>query len=86
MTKIWICLFFRQKKQIKFQGPKRVGIQDIRNLVDCPTVTKKGITLIIYNAVSPKVFVCVEVLRPSQPNGIMSSAVSLPNHTFTGQA
>ena len=31
-------------------------------------------------------FVCVEVLRPSQPSGIMSSAVSLPNHTFTGQA
>ena len=30
-------------------------------------------------------FVCVEVLRPSQPNGITSSAVSLPNHTFTGQ-
>ena len=33
-----------------------------------------------------KLFVCVEVLRPSQPNGVMSSAVSLPNHTFTGQA
>ena len=33
-----------------------------------------------------KVFVCVEVLRPSQPNGVMSSAVSLPNHMFTGQA
>ena len=31
-------------------------------------------------------FVCVEVLRPSQPNGVMSSAVSLPNHTFIGQA
>ena len=31
-------------------------------------------------------FVCVEVLRPSQSNGVMSSAVSLPNHTFTGQA
>ena len=30
-------------------------------------------------------FVCVEVLRPSQPNGVMSSAVSLPYHTFTGQ-
>ena len=28
-------------------------------------------------------FVCVEILRPSQPNGVMSSAVSLPNHTFT---
>ena len=32
------------------------------------------------------VFVCVGVLRPSQLNGVMSSAVSLPNHTFTGQA
>ena len=31
-------------------------------------------------------FVCVEVLRPSQPNGVMSSAISLPNHTFTVQA
>ena len=31
-------------------------------------------------------FVCVEVLRPSQPNGVMSSAVSLPNHTFTRHA
>ena len=31
-------------------------------------------------------FVCVAVLRPSQPNGVMSSTVSLPNHTFTGQA
>ena len=30
--------------------------------------------------------VCVEVLRPSQPNGVMSSTVSLPNHMFTGQA
>ena len=32
------------------------------------------------------VFFCVEVLWSSQPNGVMSSAVSLPNHTFTGQA
>ena len=31
-------------------------------------------------------FVCVEVLQPSQPIGVMSSAVSLANHTFTGQA
>ena len=29
---------------------------------------------------------CLEVLWPSQPNGVMSSAVSLSNHTFTGQA
>ena len=31
-------------------------------------------------------FVCVEVLQPSQPSGIMSSVVSLPDHMFTGQA
>ena len=31
-------------------------------------------------------FVCVEVLQPSQPKGVMSSMVSLPNQTFTGQA
>ena len=31
-------------------------------------------------------FVCVEVLQPSKPNGVMSGEVSLPNHTFTGQA
>ena len=37
-------------------------------------------------AVYQCIIVCVEVLRPSQPNGVMSSAVSLPNHTFTGQA
>ena len=31
-------------------------------------------------------FICVEILRPSQLTGFMLSAVSLPNHTFTGQA
>ena len=30
-------------------------------------------------------FVCVEVLRPSQPNGVMSSAVGFPNHTLLGR-
>ena len=30
--------------------------------------------------------ICVEVLRPSKPNGVMSSVVSLTNHTFIGQA
>ena len=40
----------------------------------------------IASSVDPDQFVCVEVLRPSQPNGVMSSEVSLPNHTFTGQA
>ena len=31
-------------------------------------------------------FVCVEVLWPSQPNGVMLSTVKLPNYTLTGQA
>ena len=31
------------------------------------------------------VCVCEEVIRPSQPNWVMSSTVSLPNHTFTRQ-
>ena len=30
--------------------------------------------------------VCVEVFWPCQPNGVMSSVVSLPNYMFTGQA
>ena len=31
------------------------------------------------------VCVCVEVLQPSQPNGVMSSAVSLPNTLLLGK-
>ena len=34
----------------------------------------------------PCLFVGVEVSRPSQPDGVMVSSVSLPNHMFTGQA
>ena len=37
-----------------------------------------------YESAYFKYFVCVEVLQPS--HGVMSSVVSLPNHTFTGQA
>ena len=32
-----------------------------------------------------KMFVCVEVLWPSQPSGVMLSMVSLPNHTLLGR-
>ena len=39
-----------------------------------------AITLSALNTKSD--FVCVEILRPSQPNGVMSSAVSFPNHTL----
>ena len=40
----------------------------------------------LYMLKCQNLFVCVEVLQPSQPNGVMLSAVSLPNHTFTEQA
>ena len=46
---------------------------------------QKHIIWVLIRSTLPK-FVCVEVLRRSQPNGVMSSAVSLPKHTFTGQA
>ena len=42
--------------------------------------------VIVHVIITDQCIVCVEVLRPSQPNRVMSSAVSLPNHTFTGQA
>ena len=32
----------------------------------------------------PARFVWVEVLQPSQQNGVMLGVVSLPNHTFAG--
>ena len=52
------------------------------------SITMAGLIInYIFSSDQPAlIFVCVEVLWPSQPNGVMSSAVSLPNHTFTGQA
>ena len=41
---------------------------------------------LLLNTVVFDLFVCGEVLRPSLPSGVMWSMVSLPNHTFTGQA
>ena len=55
----------------------------LKDRVDCNKKKKKNSFREVTNFAK---FVCVEVLRPSQPNGVMSSAVSLPNHTFTGQA
>ena len=40
----------------------------------------------VYNSSIWRKFVCAEVLRPSQPSWVMSSAVNLPNHMFTVQA
>ena len=67
-----------------FSEKIRLGI----SLKNEPKKKKKKIKIlsaaIVISALS--LFVCVEVLQPSQPNGVMSRAVSLPNHTFTGQA
>ena len=46
--------------------------------------SRRKLQLMVGNQVQGDV--CVEVLRPIQPNGVMSSMVCLPNHTFTGQA
>ena len=66
---------------------KNIGqVSVIANLYCDVYSSKYNITFSKYNITFSKSFVCVEVLRPSQPSGVMSSAVSLPNHTFTGQA
>ena len=38
-----------------------------------------------FNYYSYPKYVSVEDLQATQPNGVMSSTVSLPNHTFTWQ-
>ena len=52
------------------------------------TTSSRRQFIIINTVISPdeRGIVCVEILLPSQPNEVMSSAVILPNHTFTWQA
>ena len=61
----------------------KVHVQVNQTRYDLTWVVRADQTMVMSQ---PKIGCCVEVLRPSQPNGVMSSAVSLPNHTFTGQA
>ena len=55
------------------------------------SITNKNAPYGVWNSPREKVLedyekiVRVEVLRPSQPNGIMSSAVTLPNYTLLGR-
>ena len=49
----------------------------------CVYLTLHVYVITLCNILSKFVCVCVEVLRPSQPNGVMSNAVSLPSHKFT---
>ena len=53
----------------------------LKNKIQCGLLQ-----ILLGTLLGTNLFVCVEVLGPSQPNGVMSSAVSLPSHTFTGQA
>ena len=62
------------------------GLSEILRDIRTSTYQICGIEEKIIRTTTFVCVVCVEVLRPSQPNGVMSSAVSLPNHTFTGQA
>ena len=48
------------------------------HLDDAFTLNTHSMFAVNANASSP-LFVCVEVLRPSQPKGVMLSVVSLPN-------
>ena len=41
-------------------------------------LNKRVFEMSVFPAISVRAFVCVEVLRPSQLIGVMSSAVSLP--------
>ena len=58
---------------------KKIGDAVLLSLFIC-------ISKILDVFVQAYLFLCVEVLWPSQPNEVMLSTVSVPNHTFTEQA
>ena len=43
-------------------------------------IQEKKVLNKVFQILGHLLFVCVEVLQPSQPNGVMLSTVSLPNH------
>ena len=58
------------------------------NLHITPSKPQSSASLLKINtneSFSVKWFVCAEILRPSQPIGVMSSTVRLPYHTFLGR-
>ena len=72
-----LCWFCRALAHVCFHGVRRnIWIHNSRQ-------ESLWIHIILFLLL---LFVCVEVLRPNQPNGVMLSVVSLPNHTFTGHA
>ena len=86
LSKSYLVLFF-----LVFFSPFSIAItsliEKIANLSAFRTFVRcAGLVLSVFSSSSCLGwFVCVEFLRPSQPNGIMSSAISLPNHSFTSR-
>ena len=84
----------RNKKNINTFGLKKSGLTRAMATTFVTTLHMKSLNenrdsdfLTFMCSLFPRAtFICVEILRPGQPYGGMSSAVSLPNHTFTGQA
>ena len=79
-------IFFAEKMWVAFELPKLlIFLQQNINVFEYNLATTVN-EFVINELVNDALFVCVEVLRPSQPSGVMLSAVSWSNHTFTGQA
>ena len=76
--------------QMKHSAASDLGLHGLSITLFGGFTTKTGKAMLaeMARAADPlqSLFICVEVLRPSQPNGVMSSMISLSNHTFTGQA
>ena len=84
MSHLWV-----KYSKNSFEKPTKSNCQHYKKYLQTKSlVCKRGVlsVFLFTNSCKRFLFVCFEVLRPSQPNGVMSSAVSLPNHTFTGQA
>ena len=80
---------FRHVRLCDLDIPRENYLQTLETLIRCRIMGQTWNATegqVVFLWVLRFLFVCVEVLQPSQPNGVMSSAVSLPNHTFTGQA
>ena len=73
-------LFFSMVANFKMWGQN-----DHFHVLRKPWLYDMVASIVVLPFKTPDKFVCVEVLRPSQSSGVMSSTVSLPNHKFTGQ-
>ena len=80
------------KCQILFSGKNKKNISKCRLLKILPRVLSvKADSVKTYQQdylicnFGKCLFVCVEILQPSQPDGVMLGTVSLSDHTYTGR-